>query len=37
MYFRNYGFHKTWVDKYLKSPVAEHPSTENMLKGPKHC
>ena len=27
---------KTWVDHSLKSAVSEHPSTVNMLKGPKH-
>ena len=26
-----------WLDKCLKSPVSEHPSKVNMLKGPKHC
>ena len=28
---------KTWSDKCLKSPVSEEPSTNNMLKAPKHC
>ena len=36
MYFWNYGMQETWLDKYLKSPVSEHPSTVNMLKTPKH-
>ena len=35
MYIRSYRLQKTWLDKCLKSPVSEHPSTVNMLKGPK--
>ena len=30
IYFRIYGLRKTWLDKCLKSPVKEHPSTVNM-------
>ena len=36
MYFGNYGLQKTWLDKYLKSPISEHRSRVNMLKGLKH-
>ena len=32
MYFRSYGLRKTWLDKCLKSPLSEDPSTSNMLK-----
>ena len=28
---------KTWLDKFLKSPVSEDPSTSNMVNVPKHC
>ena len=34
MYFRTYGLRKTWLFKYLKSPVSEDPSTSNMVDGP---
>ena len=37
MYFWTYGLRKTWLDKCLKSPVSEDPSTSNMVNGPKHC
>ena len=36
MYFRNSRLSHTWLDDSLKSAVSEHPSTVNMLKGPKH-
>ena len=36
MYFRNYGLRKKWLDKFLKTPVSEDPSTSNMVNGPKH-
>ena len=36
MYFQNYGFRKTWLDKCLKSPVLEDLSTGNMVNVPKH-
>ena len=36
MYFRNYGPQKTWLDKCLKRPVWEDPSTGNMVNGLKH-
>ena len=36
MYFRDCGLRKTWLDKYLKSPVWEDLSTGNMGNGPKH-
>ena len=35
MDLRNYGRRKTWLDKYLKSPVSEDPSTSNMVNGLK--
>ena len=28
---------KTWLDKCLKSPFSEDPSTSNMVNVPKHC
>ena len=28
---------KTWLDKCLKSPVLEEPSTRDMVNVPKHC
>ena len=37
MYFWTYGLGKTWLDKCLKIPVSDDPSTNNMVKGPKHC
>ena len=37
MYFWTYGLRKTWLDKCLKSPVSEDPSTSNMVNGQKHC
>ena len=36
MYLRNYRLSKTCLDHCLNSPVSEHNSTVNMLKGPKH-
>ena len=36
MYFRNYGFAKKGLDKYLKSAVSQYPSTSNMVKAAKH-
>ena len=36
MHFWTYGLRKTWLDKFLKSPVSEDPSTSNMLNGQKH-
>ena len=36
MYFLSYRLQKTSLDKGLKSPVAEHRSTVNKLKDPKH-
>ena len=32
MYFRNYGLRKTWLNKSLKSPLSNDPSTNNRLK-----
>ena len=37
MYFRNYGLRKKWLDKSLKSPISQDPSTGNMVNGRKHC
>ena len=37
MYFWTYGVRKTRLDKCLKSPASEDPSTSNMVNGPKHC
>ena len=37
MYFRNYGFTKTWLGKYLKSVVYHNPSTSNIINALKHC
>ena len=37
MYFWSYGLQKTWLDKCLKSPVSEDPSTSDMVNGRKHC
>ena len=32
MYLQNFGIPKTWLGKYLKSVVLQHPSTSNMIK-----
>ena len=37
MCFWIYGLRNTWLDKCLKSPVWEHPSTRYMVNGSKHC
>ena len=37
MYFWNYRLRKRWIDKSLKSPVKEDPSTGHMVNRPKHC
>ena len=37
MYFRNYRLRKKLFDKCLKNPASECPSTNNMVKGHKHC
>ena len=36
MYFSIYGLQNTWLDKCLKSPVSEDPSTSNMINGLKN-
>ena len=36
MYFRNYRPRKTCLDKCLKAPIWEDPSTGEMVNGPKH-
>ena len=30
MYFQKYGLRKTWLDRCLKNPISEDPSTTNM-------
>ena len=30
MFFPDYPLRKTWLDKFLKGRVSEHPSTDNM-------
>ena len=37
MYFWIYGLRKTWLDKCLKTPVSDYPSTSNTVNGLKHC
>ena len=37
MYFRNYRLRNRGLDKCLKNPAAEYPSTNNMVNGHKHC
>ena len=37
MYFRNYWLRKKWLDKFVKNPSSEDPSTDNMVNGSKHC
>ena len=34
--FRNYRPRKTWLDKCLKNPVKDDPSTGNMVNGPNY-
>ena len=36
MYFRNYGFAKRRLDKYLKSAPSQYSSTRSMVKVLKH-
>ena len=36
MYFWTYGLRKTWLDKFVRIPVSEDPSTSNMVNGSKH-
>ena len=36
LYFWSYGLQKTWLDKFLKSPISEGPPTSNMVNEPKH-
>ena len=36
MCFQNYGLRNTWLDKCLKSPVSEEPSTGNIVNELKH-
>ena len=36
MYFRKYGRRKTWLNKCLKSPVSEDPSTGNLVNELNH-
>ena len=37
IYFRTYGLGKTWLEKCVKSPILEDPSTSNTVNRPKHC
>ena len=37
MLFQKYWLRKTWLDKCLKSPVSEDPSTDNMANRSKQC
>ena len=37
MYFWTYQLLKTLLDKCLKSPVSEVPSTSNMVNVTEHC
>ena len=37
MYFRKYGVQKTWLNKCLKNPALEDPSTRNIVNKTKHC
>ena len=37
MFFWTYGHQETWLDIWLKIPVAEDRSTSNMINGPKNC
>ena len=37
MYYWTCGLRKTFLDKCLKSPLLEDPSTSNMVNGAKHC
>ena len=37
MYLRNYGLRRRWLDKCLKNPASEDPSSDNMVNGIKHC
>ena len=37
MYLRKYRLRKTWLHKSLTSRVSEHPSSDNMGDGSKHC
>ena len=36
MYLSTYGLRKTWLDKRVKSPLSEFPSTSYMVNGQKH-
>ena len=37
MYLGNYGLRKTWLGKWVKSPVSENHLTGNLVNGSKHC
>ena len=37
MRFGSYGLRKPWLDKILKSLVAEDTSKSNRVNGSKHC
>ena len=35
MYFEHYRLIKTWLDKWLKSPISENPSAGDIVNEPK--
>ena len=37
MYFGSWRLRKTCLDKCLKSPFSEDPSTGDIVNEPKHC
>ena len=37
MYFPKHQLRKILLDKCLTRHVSEHPLTDNMANGPKHC
>ena len=37
MIFLTYGLRNTWLDRRLENALSEHPSTSNIISGPKHC
>ena len=36
MHFWIYGLRNTSLNKYLKTPISEDPSTSDMVNGPEH-
>ena len=37
MCFQNYRLRKIWLGKCLTSRVSDHPSTDKIANGSKHC